>query len=299
MATDSDLPVRLAAFRWLEEQRAVHGEVLPWSLLLAGFSMAGERVPLVSQQGIFKPRLCRLPLSIRTSVGGPYRDAFAPNGLLQYRYRGDNRAHHENVGLRQAMQEKTPLVYLHGHVEGRYHAIWPVYVVADDPATLTFIVEPRVEAGLSSDGDQAVYEEPGIARRYAMRTVRQRLHQQRFAERVIAAYGERCALCRLRHRELLDASHIVPDCEPEGEPRVTNGLSLCKLHHAAFDGYFLTVDPDYRVQVRRDLLEEKDGPMLRHGLQELQGSSIHLPHRAALHPDREALAHRLEVFVEG
>jgi putative restriction endonuclease len=113
---------------------------------------------------------------------------------------------------------------------------------------------------------------------------------------VIAAYGERCALSRLRHRELLDASHIVPDSEPEGEPRVPNGLSLCKLHHAAFDGYFLTVDPDYRVRVRRDLLEEEDGPMLRHGVQELQGASIHLPHRATLRPDREALARRLETF---
>jgi putative restriction endonuclease len=297
MLTDSDLPIRLAAFRWLEEQRVAHGEVLPWRVLLAGFSVAGERVPLVSQQGIFKPRLCRLPLSIRTSVGSPYRDAFATNGLLQYRYRGGNRTHHENVGLRAAMQEKVPLVYLHGHVEGRYHAIWPVFVVADDPAALTFTVEPRVEVGLSSSGDQLIYEEPEIARRYAMRTVRQRLHQRAFAERVIDAYGERCALCRLRHRELLDASHIIPDSDPEGEPRISNGLSLCKLHHAAFDQYFLTVDPDYRVRVRQDLLEEEDGPMLRHGLQELQGASMHLPYRAALRPDREALARRLELFT--
>jgi putative restriction endonuclease len=297
MATDSDLPVRLAAFRWLEEQRAVHGEVLPWALLLAGFSFGGERVPLLSQQGIFKPRLCRLPLSIRTSVDSPYRDAFAANGLLQYRYRGENRSHHENVGLREAMREKTPLVYLHGHVEGRYHAIWPVFVVADDPATLTFTVAAEAEVNLASSVNQVAYEDPEIARRYATRTVRQRLHQRAFAERVITAYGERCALCRLRHRELLDASHIVPDSDPEGEPRVPNGLSLCKLHHAAFDGYFLTVDPDYRVRVRKDLLEEEDGPMLRHGLQELQGAAIHLPHRAALRPDREALARRLETFT--
>jgi putative restriction endonuclease len=225
------------------------------------------------------------------------RSAFGANGLLQYRYRGDNRSHHENVGLRQAMHEKAPLVYLHGHVEGRYHAIWPVFVVADDPATLTFAVAAEADVTLSASGSQVVYEDQENGRRYATRTVRQRLHQRAFAERVIAAYGERCALCRLRHRELLDASHIVPDSEPEGEPRVPNGLSLCKLHHAAFDGYFLTVDPDYRVHVRGDLLEEEDGPMLRHGLQEMQGASIHLPHRAALQPDLEALARRLETFT--
>ena len=101
----------------------------------------------------------------------------------------------------------------------------------------------------------------------------------------------------MRHRELLDASHIIPDSDPEGEPRISNGLSLCKLHHAAFDQYFLTVDPDYRVRVRQDLLEEEDGPMLRHGLQELQGASMHLPYRAAFRPDREALARRLELFT--
>ena len=72
MTAPSDLPIRLAAFRWLEEQAAAHGEVLAWSVLIRGFPFEGERVPLVSMQGIFKPSVCRLPLSIRTTVGGPY-----------------------------------------------------------------------------------------------------------------------------------------------------------------------------------------------------------------------------------
>ena len=292
----SDLPVRLAAFRWLEEGTAIHGEVLPWSVLLAGFQLEGQRVPLVSQQGIFKPRLCRLPLSIRTSVGGPYDDAFAANGLLRYRYRGEDPFHRENVGLRTAMKEKVPLVYLHGHVEGRYHAIWPVFVAADDPAALTFTVAADTAARESTLSEEGVYEDPGLRREYVTSLVRRRLHQQAFRERVLAAYRERCALCRLRHPELLDASHIVPDSEPGGEPRVSNGLSLCKLHHAAFDGYFLTVDPDYRIVVSQKLLEEEDGPMLRHGLQELHGGKIVLPYHEAQRPDRELLARRLDLF---
>jgi putative restriction endonuclease len=293
----SDLPVRLAAFRWLGEQAAIQGEVLPWSVLLAGFQFQGERVPLVSQQGIFKPRLCRLPLSIRTAVGGPYQDAFAADGLLHYRYRGSDPSHRENVGLRQAMTERVPLVYLHGHVEGRYHAIWPVFVVADSPRTLTFTVAADSTAKAGTVSDEGVYEDSEILRAYATREVRQRLHQQAFRERVLVAYGERCALCRLRHRELLDASHIAPDREAAGEPRVSNGLSLCKLHHAAFDGFFLTVDPDYRVRVRGDVLEEEDGPMLRHGLQELHGQRIVVPRREVWRPDRDLLALRLERFA--
>ena len=294
--TTSDLPLRLATFEWLEEQSAIHGEVLPWPVLLAGFVHEGVRVPLVSMQGIFTPRAGRLPLTIRTAVGGPYADAFATNGLLLYKYRGTDPFHRDNEGLRQAMREQAPLVYLHGHREGRYHAIWPIFIVGDNPATLTFTVAADEMRARLPAADEVAYEDPSIRRAYVTATVQRRIHQTAFRERVLGAYGERCALCRLRHRELLDAAHILPDREPESEPRVPNGLALCKLHHAAFDNYLITVAPDYRVRVRRDVLDEEDGPMLRHGLQEMHGQRIITPHRPELRPDRELLAWRLERF---
>jgi len=68
-----------------------------------------------------------------------------------------------------------------------------------------------------------------------------------FRQRVIRAYQERCALCSLRHRELLDAAHIAPDGQLEGEPAVSNGVALCKLHHAAFDRLFFAIRPDYVI----------------------------------------------------
>ncbi|MGI8867651.1 MAG: HNH endonuclease [Mycobacteriales bacterium] len=51
----------------------------------------------------------------------------------------------------------------------------------------------------------------------------------------MVAYETRCAVCRIGHRELLDAAHILPDTHPRGEPVVPNGLALCKIHHAAYD----------------------------------------------------------------
>jgi putative restriction endonuclease len=108
--------------------------------------------------------------------------------------------------------------------------------------------------------------------------------------------GDRGALCRLRHIELLDAAHITPDTHPTGEPLVSNGLALCKLHHAAFDRFFFTVRPDFRVEVRPSILEETDGPMLLIGLQRIHGERIQLPARAALLPDRERLERRYEEF---
>ena len=99
-------------------------------------------------------------------------------------------------------------------------------------------------------------EEGELRRRYVTRAVRQRLHQQEFRERVLEAYRRQCALCRLRHPELLDAAHIIPDTEERGAPVVRNGLSLCRLHHAAYDSYLLAVRPDYTVEVSRAVLAD-------------------------------------------
>ena len=289
-----DAAIRLAAFEWLRHQVAVQGEVLPWSLLVRGFEHAGERVPLVSQQGIFKPRVLNLPLSIRTAVASPYDDLMSPDGQLLYRYRGTDRFHRENVGLRHAMESRVPLVYFHALSEGRYLAAWPVYIVGDEPGQLAFIVAVDDSAHAALQGADFEIAEP--RRESVTATFRRRLHQLAFRERVLRAYRERCAMCRLRHRELLDAAHIVPDLEPAGVPSISNGLSLCKLHHAAFDSLFVTVDPDYCVVVRGDVLDEKDGPMLLHGLQELHDRRIELPRRAEWLPSREALSQHLRRF---
>jgi putative restriction endonuclease len=257
----------------------MHGEVLRRDILITGFTFEGRRVPLISpQQGIHKPAVLDLPLSILTSPPSerkprPSDDAFGPDGLLLYRYRGTDIAHRDNVGLREAMRLQVPLVYFHGIVPGRYMPSWPVFIVGDDPSTLTFkvAVDDRQVVAVSPAPQTPEAE---IRRRYVTRQVRQRLHQQAFRERVLAAYREHCAICRLRHNELLEAAHIVADRDPEGEPTVSNGLALCKLHHAAFDCHIIGVNPDYRVEVRVDVLEEIDGPMLEHGLQGFHGSRL-------------------------
>ncbi len=74
-----------------------------------------------------------------------------------------------------------------------------------------------------------------LERRWVQAQTRRRLHQPVFRAQVIQAYGRRCAICSLRHVELLDAAHIIPDSETGGDAIVTNGLALCKIHHAAYD----------------------------------------------------------------
>jgi putative restriction endonuclease len=53
--------------------------------------------------------------------------------------------------------------------------------------------------------------ESSIERRYALREIKQLLHQATFREAVIEAYGGRCALSGLPEPLLIDAAHIVSD----------------------------------------------------------------------------------------
>jgi putative restriction endonuclease len=278
----------------------MHGYSLDRSLLAVGFVFEGEQIRLVGPQGIFKPRCLELPLSITTVAGSPYSDSFRPDGLLSYRYRGTDPQHRDNIGLRQCMRERRPLVYLHGIEKGTYVPAWPVFIVGDEELALTFTAAVDDTLALRNldalPAESSVQSDPAIRRGYITRLARQRIHQQAFRERVLTAYRQQCALCRLKHGVLLDAAHIVPDSDPEGEPVTSNGVSLCKLHHAAFDRHFLAIRPDYRVEIRRDLLDETDGPMLKHGLQGLHHQEIVLPSRDDQKPNRVALEQRYERF---
>ena len=258
------------------------------------------RVPLVSMQGIFKPKLMGLPLSVRTAHRGPYDDRQGSAGQFLYAYRGTDSNHRDNVGLRELMRRRIPLVYFFGVLEGRYLPAWPAFVVHDNPASLQFTLQLEDHSILRMDEDTkeigvSEYPDAGV-RRYVTREFKARLHQQSFRERVLHAYRDQCARCRLRHRELLDAAHIVPDSEPEGVPEVRNGLALCKLHHAAFDRMFIGVRSDLVVEVRQDILDEEDGPMLLHGLKELHQRSIWVPRHIELRPSSELLERRYESF---
>jgi putative restriction endonuclease len=269
-------------------------------LLEAGFELQDEQIRLVGPQGIFKPRVLALPLTITTAAGGPYNDAFRDDGLLSYRYRGTDPAHRDNVGLRTCMQDKVPLVYFHGIGHAHYVPSWPVYIVGDDPGQLTFTVavddNSLIRHSELSSVSGIADEDSVIRRGYVTALARRRIHQQAFRERVINAYRQQCALCRLKHEVLLDAAHIIPDSDPDGVPETSNGISLCKLHHAAFDKHFLGIRPDFVIEIRKDLLEETDGPMLKHGLQGLHQQSIVLPRDAKQRPSTAALTWRFEKF---
>jgi putative restriction endonuclease len=176
-----------------------------------------------------------------------------------------------------------------------YLPVYPVQIAGEEPESLQFIVALDDQSlRLRQDLE---FDDPGLVRAYAERVVKERLHQPMFRERVLLAYEHRCSLCRLRHTRLLDAAHVLPDSEG-GEPVVTNGISMCKIHHAAYDADIFGISPSYRISVRRDVMEEIDGPTLRHTLQGIDGSSIDLPARKAARPDPDLLTIRWDRFCQ-
>jgi len=289
----ADAAIRNAAFLFLERLVSVHGDVLPWDLLRAGFDHEGRTIRLIDYRGIVIPPGMDAPLAVTTSWRDPYGDEVSADGLIHYHYFGDDPSHRDNVGLRDPHRRQVPLIYGRGVAKSEYVPVWPVYVATDDPGARLVTLAAGDPLGLTNDLPSALSD---AARRYRPQSVLQRLHQAKFRREVIVAYDTTCAICRLRHRELLDAAHILPDRDPRSLPVVPNGLALCKLHHAAFDRNILGVRPDHVIEIRLDILSEEDGPMLEHGLQGHHEGQLITPRRPLDHPNSEFLEERYEIF---
>ena len=260
---------------------------------LSDFEVApGQRRRLMdTSKGIWNPRDLSATLSIVSSPDGPYDDRDVEGGLFRYDYRAGS-IQGDNAKLRRAGELGLPLILLRKVANGVYIPIFPVYVVADDQPSRQFVI--AVDESLKFLASPTALTE--VERKYAEQITRRRLHQAMFRGMVVRAYEVRCAVCRLGHGDLLDAAHITPDAEETGLAIVSNGLSLCKIHHAAYDRDLLGIAPDYHVEINKALLAEVDGPMLKHGLQEMHGTTIELPARKAERPDPDRLAIRFDQF---
>jgi putative restriction endonuclease len=197
----------------------------------------------------------------------------------------------DNRWLRESFENQIPLIYFLGIAPGRYRAMLPAFISGWDVKAL----KARVAFG-SPDQESLAPPETSLERRYALRAVKQRLHQASFREAVTTAYSGRCAVSGLLEPLLLDAAHIVADNKVKlGQPVVPNSIPLSKIHHAAFDAHLIGIAPDYRLHVSERLLGQNDAPMLE-ALTRLNGGAIYLPNRIKDRPDRDRIALRFERF---
>jgi putative restriction endonuclease len=299
----SDSTLRAAAFEQVRRLQVTRNQ-LTADALAVGFFHDGTRYPLTNpQRGIFKPRQMEFLLSIRTvfpRAGNRiwyddqrqvHQQIYDGEDTVDYAFMGTDPQAAENRWLKQAMDERTPLIYFLGIAPGKYQALQPAFIVGWDSR------KSRAKVAFG-EGSPTSVTPPATAveRRYALRLVKQRLHQSTFRQAVIDAYQARCALSGVPEPILLDAAHIIEDKnEKFGHPVVQNGIPLSKIHHAAFDAHLIGIDPDFRIHVARRLLPQKDGPILE-ALKGLNGAMLRLPLREHDRPDRERLGQRFKMF---
>jgi putative restriction endonuclease len=263
---------------------------------LGSFSFKGSSLRVIDPQGgIWNPgsswsedKPLSATLSINTTKSGKYEDQEIAGGLWRYDYQSGGSAG-KNTKMRKAMELKLPLVWFVQQESGKY-VPYKVFIIDDFPEQGFCLIAPDLSLA------QASKSESLIERRYAERIMKQRLHQPAFRANVIRAYETKCSICRLAHGRLLDAAHITADSDVNSTTSVNNGLSLCKIHHSAYDINMIGIDADYVVHIRKDILMEKDGPMLEHGIKEMHQVKLWLPKNIKEQPDRERLSARFEAF---
>jgi putative restriction endonuclease len=293
-----DDDVRSSCFAALDVLQAKWGSDVPYAALAEGFNFRGRKVPYLNRSyGIYRSSEAQrgpAALSVNSSYKQDrYQDEQTPDGVL-YAYQGADPNNHFNRWLRSAHLLDVPLVYFVGTRPNWYRPIYPTFVERDIPEELRVLLTFGKMRG-PYDEREAVHIPDDIERRYRVREVKQRIHQAQFRGAVLPAYSDRCAICRLKEVRLLDAAHIVADTEEAGEPLIRNGLSLCSIHHRAFDEDLVGIAPDLQVHVSRRLLDDEDGPMLE-VLKGFHGATIEAPTKRLWRPDPERLATRFSRF---
>jgi putative restriction endonuclease len=207
--------LRAAAFAYLTGLITRAGDQRVSYRDLEAFEFEGQRVPLIQRmRGIRVVRGLEAALSILTTYAArpqdrPYEDTEGPDGYWRYKWRGTDPGGYDNVALRRARELGKPLVWFVGAARGVYVPIYPVWLVGEELANHQSVV--ALDEEMRAQWESATQFHPAdlaLRRQYAQATVCRRLHQPVFRERVLLAYSLQCALCRLRHPELLDAAHI-------------------------------------------------------------------------------------------
>lgn len=164
--------------------------------------------------------------------------------------------------------------------------VWTEY--HEHPADLIPLSQQLFDSLFLENADQSVEVIPGkgvcklpkLPEGSTERTTltKQRRGQQYFREIVLNNYDEKCAVTSLPIRELLIASHILPWHGFEKERlNIRNGISLNRLHDAAFDQGLIAFDDELRLQLSNRLRTYLSHAAVESHFAAYEGKSIQIP----------------------
>src|SRR5712691_11920802 len=259
--------------------------------------LRGFRVHLKGQQGIFKPAELTEPLSITTTIDSEHAQDTIEGSRVLYDYVSRE---HQNEALKRCAEAEQPLIYflqVKKRPATEYVIFAPVYVIGWNDQSRCFVVDLseqkpgeivspapmkrqlRLPVLRTPESPSEIRE---LTKSYAVTTVQRRLCEARFRTAVLDAYGDRCAVCRLHVRPLLDAAHVGPALSRPGQAiDVREGIALCATHHRAFDANILRYDSEYRIHVE---LPQRAGEGEQSMLLAFDGKELLLPSDELLRP---------------
>lgn len=237
--------IRLEAIHFVRDLRE------RWAAVPSSELRQFKRVFLKGQQGIFKPAELSDPLSITSTIDSPYNDDPIEGSRVMYDFAPGT------DGLKRCAETELPLIYflqVKRKPNPEYVIFAPVYVVGWDDASRRFLIdlsEQKPGEAISPPPTTRQLMLPAIrtpespmeiremTKSYVITTVQRRLQHARFRNAVLKAYRDRCAVCGLGIRALLDAATMADN----------RGIALCATHHRAFNAGILRIDEEGRVHI--------------------------------------------------
>lgn len=293
------------AFKQIQHLESIFGDDIPWSAIEKGFTFNNEKIFIANKaRGIFKPKqMSRGLLSVKTTMPragrvNVYSDEESEEGCFYYSLQKGDARSGGNKHLWEAYEDKSPFIYFYAIAPAIYKAVWPCYVTAIHPDKMYCEVVVGAQPDFYAQNIYLSYDLPSpIERKYRVAETRVRIHQASFREQVLDAYNSQCAVSSLPIRTLLEAAHITPDSDPRGDADVTNGISLSRIHHRAYDANLMGVDSDYKIHISEPIMSATDGPLLELGIKSYLGKKLILPRDMTLAPDKERLGERFTEYL--
>ena len=107
---------------------------------------------------------------------------------------------------------------------------------------------------LHSPVPQPAIENLSVERRRVISEVNRLSRDASFRQRVLFAYGNKCAVTRIQLK-LVEAAHILPVGASGSADHVTNGLALSPTYHRAYDAGLIYLDENYRMRLNEGRLQ--------------------------------------------
>ena len=110
-----------------------------------------------------------------------------------------------------------------------------------------------------------------------------------FAGKVYDAYNHKCAMCGIGLK-LIEGAHIIPLAHKLSTDEIDNGISLCALHHTAYDKSLIYFDEEMNILINEKKIEYLEKVGLDSGIrkfEKLAFEKIQLPNNHTLRPNIE------------